>query len=203
MKNNGTDRPTGTELFVPWRQTRGLREVQLLIHTIGTPTSVVGTVRRAITELDASLPIAGVRTMEEAVAQSRSRPRFLSVLLTFFTVVAVLLAGIGVYGVISYSVARRSNEIGIRMALGADSARIIRMVLRQGVMLATAGVLVGVVAAVWLTRFLKTLLFGIQPLDLPTFAATIALLFALTMLACWMPARRATRIDPAAVLREE
>ncbi|MBV8730492.1 MAG: ABC transporter permease, partial [Acidobacteriia bacterium] len=138
MKNNGTDRPTGTELFVPWRQTRGLREVQLLIHTIGTPTSVVGTVRRAITELDASLPISGVRTMEQAVAQSRSRPRFLSVLLTFFTVVAVVLAGIGVYGVISYSVARRSNEIGIRMAMGADGPRIIRMVLRQGVMLGTA-----------------------------------------------------------------
>jgi putative ABC transport system permease protein len=203
MRNNGTDSPTGTELFLPWRQARGLREVQLLIHTAGAPTTVVGTVRRAMAELDPSLPIAAVRTMEEAVAQSRSRPRFLSVLLTFFTMVAVALAGIGVYGVISYSVARRSNEIGIRMAMGADAPRILRMVLRQGVMLGAAGVVIGVGAAVWLTRFLKTLLFGIQPLDAPTYAATIALLFGLTILACWMPARRATHIDPAAVLREE
>jgi len=203
IKNNGTDQPTGTELFVPWRQARGLREVQLLIHTVGAPTSVVGAVRRTIAELDTSLPITAVRTMEEVVAQSQSRPRFLSVLLTFFTVVAVALAGIGVYGVISFSVARRSNEIGIRMAMGADSARILRMVLQQGVILGAAGVVIGVGTAVWLTRFLKTLLFGIQPLDALTFAGTIALLFALTLLACWMPARRATRVDPAAVLRDE
>jgi putative ABC transport system permease protein len=125
------------------------------------------------------------------------------VLLTFFTLVAVALAAIGVYGVISYSVARRSTEIGIRIAMGADPARILRMVLRQGIVLGVAGVAIGVASAVWLTRFLKTLLYGIQPLDAPTFVTTVALLFALTLMATWIPAQRATRVDPAVALRDE
>jgi predicted permease len=203
IKNNGTDQPTGTELFVPWRQIQGIRNIQLLVQTAGAPMSVAAEVRRAIAGMDPTLPIAGVRTMEEVVAQSQSRPRFLSVLLTFFTLVAVSLAAIGVYGVISYSVARRSTEIGIRMAMGADSARILRMVLKQGVMLGGVGVAIGLGAAVWLTRFMKTLLFGIEPLDAPTFTATVVLLFALTLLASWTPARRATRVDPAVALRDE
>jgi putative ABC transport system permease protein len=105
--------------------------------------------------------------------------------------------------VISYSVARRSTEIGIRIAMGADPARILRMVLRQGIVLGVAGVAIGVASAVWLTRFLKTLLYGIQPLDAPTFVTTVALLFALTLMATWIPAQRATRVDPAVALRDE
>jgi putative ABC transport system permease protein len=203
LKNAGTDQPTGTEFFAPWRQAQGIRNVQVVIRTAGPPMAVAGAVRGAIGSMDATLPIAAVRTMEEVVAQSQSRPRFLSVLLTFFTVVAVTLAAIGVYGVISYAVTRRSTEIGIRMALGADGARILRMVLKQGLALGTAGVVIGVASAMWLTRFLKTLLFGIEPLDAPTFGVTIALLFALTLLATWRPAHRATRIDPAVALRDE
>jgi predicted permease len=203
IKNGGTDRPTGTELFVPWRQAQGIRNIQVLLRTAGAPMSTAGAVRRTIAELDPSLPVAALRSMEEVVAQSQSRPRFLSVLLTFFTLVAVALAGIGVYGVISYSVARRSTEIGIRMALGADSPRILRMVLRQGVVLGGAGVVIGLGAALWLTRFIKTLLFGIEPLDVPTFTVTVVLLFALTLFASWVPARRATRVDPAIALRDE
>jgi putative ABC transport system permease protein len=100
-------------------------------------------------------------------------------------------------------VTRRSTEIGIRMAMGADAARILRMVLKQGLVLGGAGVVIGVAAAAWLTRFLKTLLFQIQPLDVPTFTSTVVLLFALTLLASWIPARRATRVDPAVALRDE
>ncbi len=203
IKNGGTDRPTGTELFVPWRQVQGVRNVQFLIRTAAAPMAIAGTVRSAIAEIDPGLPVAGVRTMDEVVAQSQSRPRFLSVLLTFFTLIAVSLAVIGVYGVISYSVARRSTEIGIRMAIGADSARILRMVLKQGFVLGAIGVAIGVGAAVWLTRFLKALLFAIEPLDAPTFAATVVMLFVLTLLATWLPARRATRINPAVALRDE
>jgi putative ABC transport system permease protein len=204
IKNNGTDAPTGTELFVPRRQMQSFfYNMQLLLRTSGDPMSVLGAVRRTLADLDPTIPIAGVRTMDEVVAQSRSRPRFLSVLLAFFTLVAVCLAAIGVYGVISYSVARRSTEIGIRMAMGADAGRILRMVLKQGFVLGGAGVVIGVAAAVWLTRFLKTLLFQIQPLDVPTFTTTVVLLFALTLLASWMPARRATRVDPAVALRDE
>jgi putative ABC transport system permease protein len=203
IKNNGTDRPTGTELFIPRAQARGLREIQLLIHTAGAPNFLLPAVRRVVAEVDPSLPIAGVRTMDDVVAQSRSRPRFLAVLLTFFTLVAVGLAAIGIYGVISYSVTRRSMEIGIRMAMGADGGRILRMVLRQGAVLGGVGVVIGVGAAVGLTRFLKTLLFAIQPLDFPTFLASVGLIFALSLVASWVPARRATRVDPALALRDE
>jgi putative ABC transport system permease protein len=151
--------------------------------------------------MDPSLPIAAVRTMEEVVSQSQSRPRFLSVLLTFFTAVALALAAIGVYGVISYSVARRTGEIGIRMALGADGGRILFMVLKQGALLGAVGIGVGVGVAVSLTRFLRSILFAVEPLDVPTFASTIVVLFAITLLASWIPARRATRIDPTVALR--
>jgi len=203
IKNGGTDKPTGTELFIPWRQGQGLRTIEILLRTAGAPMGMAGTVRAVIGRMDPSLPIAAVRTMDDVVAESRSRPRFLSVLLTFFTLVAVALAAIGVYGVISYSVARRSTEIGIRMAMGAEPARILRMVLQQGIVLGAAGVTIGVASAVWLTRFLKTLLFGIQPLDAPTFVTTVVLLFALTLMASWIPARRATRVDPSVALRDE
>jgi putative ABC transport system permease protein len=157
--------------------------------------------RAAIAQIDPTLPVAAVRTMQEVVSQSQSRPRFLSVLLTFFTTVALALAAIGVYGVISYSVARRTSEIGIRMAIGADSGRILRMVLKQGALLGAAGVIIGVGSAIWLTRFIKSILFAIEPLDVPTFAATVLALFGLTLLASWIPARRATRIDPTVALR--
>jgi predicted permease len=201
IKNGGYDKPAGTELFVPWRQGRGIRTAQLVIRTAGDPMSVTSAVRRLIGELDPSLPVTGVRSMLDVVALSQSRPRFLSVLLTFFTAIAVGLAAIGVYGVISYWVARRTSEIGIRMAIGADRARILRMVLKEGVALGAAGVLIGLGAAVWLTRFLKTVLFGIDPLDMRTMVVTVALLFALTMMASWIPARRATQVDPSVALR--
>jgi predicted permease len=207
IKNGGTDQPTGTELFVPWRQNGPFtgvdarRTVQVMARTAGAPLATVSAVRAAIAQLDPSLPVAAVRSMEEVVSQSRSRPRFLSVLLTFFTTVALALAAIGVYGVISYSVARRTGEIGIRMALGADGGRILIMVLKQGALLGAVGIGVGVGVAVSLTRFLRSILFAVEPLDVPTFAGTIVALFAVTLLASWIPARRATRIDPTVALR--
>ncbi|HET8550518.1 MAG TPA: ABC transporter permease [Bryobacteraceae bacterium] len=205
LKNGGTDKPTGTEFFIPYRQAGGgsIRVLQVLLRTAAAPAASANAIRAAARELDASLPVANVRTMDDVVAAARSRPRFLSVLLSFFTLVAVGLAAIGVYGVISYSVARRTTEFGIRMAIGADSPRILRMVMRQGVLMGGAGVLVGIAAALWLTRFMKAMLFGIQPLDLPTFAGTVVLLLAITLLASWRPARRATRVDPAVALRYE
>jgi putative ABC transport system permease protein len=201
IKNGGADQPTGTELFMPWRQVNGMRLVQVLLHTERAPESVVSAARTVIAQLDPTLPVTAIRTMDEVVSQSQSRPRFLSVLLTFFTTVALALAAIGVYGVISYSVARRTAEFGIRMAVGADRSRILRMVLNQAALLGLIGVTVGVIAAFWLTRFMKSILFATEPLDLPTFAATAAMLFIVTLLASWLPARRATRIDPNIALR--
>jgi putative ABC transport system permease protein len=203
VKNGGADRPTGTELFLPWRQTVPVRAAEVVLQTTGPPLAMAGSVRAAIAQLDSTLPVSAVRAMQKVVSESESRPRFLSVLLTFFTVVALMLAGIGVYGVISYSVARRTNEFGIRMAIGADRGRILRMVVAQGALLGLIGVTIGVGAAVWLTRFLKSFLFAIEPLDIPTLGATIALLFALTLLSSWIPARRATLIDPTVALRYE
>ena len=203
IKNGGADQPTGTEVFFPWRQAIPLRGVQIVLHTKGPPLAMAGSVRSAIAQLDGSLPVAAVRTLQEVVSESQSRPRFLSVLLTFFTIVAVTLAAIGVYGVISYSVARRTNEFGIRLAIGADRSHILGMVLKQGALLAVAGVTIGVGVAVWLTRFLKSFLFAIEPLDMPTFGATVILLLGATLLASWIPALRATRIDPTVALRYE
>src|SRR5262249_1496801 len=201
MKNGGTDQPTGTEAFMPWRQLNGMRLVQVVLRTARAPESVASAARTTIAQLDPTLPVAAVRSMDEVVSQSQSRPRFLSVLLTFFTTVALALAAIGVYGVISYSVARRTAEFGIRMAVGADTSRILRMVLNQAALLGLIGVGIGVIAAFWLTRFMKSVLFATEPLDLPTFAATAAMLFVVTLLASWLPARRATRIDPNIALR--
>jgi putative ABC transport system permease protein len=203
IKNAGTDKPTGTELFIPWRQATPIRVAQIVIRTQGAPLSMANSVRSAIAQLDSSLPVAAVRSMDQVVSESRSRPRFLSVLLTFFTVVALALAAIGVYGVISYSVAQRTAEIGIRIAIGADSGRILAMVLKQGVILGLIGIATGVGTAIWLTRFMKAILFAIEPLDIPTFAGTVALLLAMTLLASWIPARRATRVDPIRALRFE
>jgi putative ABC transport system permease protein len=157
--------------------------------------------RTAIAQLDPTLPVTAIRSMDEVVSQSHSRPRFLSVLLTFFTTVALSLAAIGVYGVISYSVARRTAEFGIRMAIGADRSRILRMVLNQAALMGLIGIAIGIITAFWLTRFLKSVLFATEPLDMPTFAATAATLFVVTLLASWLPARRATRIDPNVALR--
>ena len=201
VKNNGADKPTGTELFFPWRQAAPVRDVQIVLRTAGAPLSVAATARAAISQLDSTLPITGVRTMEDVVSQARSRPRFLSVLLTFFTCVALALAAIGVYGVISYSVTRRTTEIGIRLAIGANTGHILKMVLFQGAILGTIGVAIGVLSAAWLTRYLKSFLFAIQPLDVPTFAVTVLMLLAVTLLATWIPAHRATRIAPTEALR--
>src|SRR5262249_25157461 len=147
--------------------------------------------------------IAQLRSMEEVMSAARSRPRFLTLLLTLFSSIALLLAALGIYGVISYSVAQRTNEIGIRMALGAQSADVLRLVGSFGLRLALAGILIGALGAFALTRTLSGLLFGVSSMDATTFAAMAATLFAVTLLACYIPARRASRVDPLIALRYE
>ena len=175
----------------------------LVIRSGGDPSALAGEARRAIWSVASDVPVYEVAPLVDLVQRSVGPRRFVMVLLELFGAVALLMTAIGVYGVISYSVARRTTEFGIRMAIGADSRRILRMVMRQGVLLGGTGVLVGVLAALWLTRFMKAILFGIQPLDVPTFAGTVVLLLAVTLLASWRPARRATRVDPAVALRYE
>jgi ABC-type antimicrobial peptide transport system permease subunit len=202
MKNAGLDRPAGTELFIAFPQSPA-RAAYLVVRTKGDPMSMVSAIRNEIRGLDRALPISQLRSMDEVMASARSRPRFLTLLLTMFSSVSLLLAALGIYGVISYSVAQRTNEIGIRMALGAQSFDVVRLVGVTGIRLAVAGILIGALGAFALTRTLSPLLFGVSSVDAATFAAMAAMLFAVTLLACYIPARRASRVDPLIALRYE
>ncbi|HME99684.1 MAG TPA: ABC transporter permease [Terriglobia bacterium] len=207
VKNGGIDKPAGTELYFSMTQLAGtpfaLRNGFLTVKTKGDPMSIVGAIRSEVRSLDPSLPIANVRSMDNIMATSQSRPRFLTLLLSVFSATAMILAAVGLYGVISYSVAQRTNEFGIRVALGAKPHQVLVGVLRQGVLMAIIGVIFGVAAAAALTRFLRELLFEMNSLDPLTFAAMTLLLFGVTIFACYWPARRATKVDPMAALRYE
>jgi putative ABC transport system permease protein len=204
IKNAGIDRATGTELFVPYQQypfTFG--NGYLAIKTQGDPLGMVRPVQAQVHALDTSLPVSSIRLLEDVLNADRSRPRFLTMLLTLFSALSLVLAALGIYGVISYAVAQRTSEIGIRMALGAQTGDVLRMIGRTGLRLALAGTAAGAVGAFALTRFLSGLLFGVSSMDVVTFLAMAALLIAVTLLACYVPARRASRVDPLIALRYE
>jgi putative ABC transport system permease protein len=205
VKNAGVDHPTGTELYFPHLQAGGnaLRAAYLVIRTNSQASALAGPARAAIRALDPSLPVNKVRELEDVIASVQSRPRFLAVLLTMFATAALVLASIGIYGVISYSVAQRTSEFGIRIAMGAVSSDVLRIVLRQGLSIAAVGLVLGFAGAFSLTRFLTGVLFGVSTVDPGTFVAMAVLMAAVAMLACYIPARRATRVDPATALRHE
>jgi putative ABC transport system permease protein len=205
VKNAGLDRPAGTEIYLPYRQAQasGFRSMYAVIRGRGDPRPMAGSVRRVLNRLDPALPIAQVRLMDDVMSAAQSRPRFLTLLLGLFSGVALAIATVGIYGVISYSVARRSKEFGLRMALGAQSSDVLSLVMKQGAMLALLGVGVGLVAAFALTRLMSTLLFGVTPTDPVTFASVSIILAGVALAACYIPARRATRVDPIQTLRYE
>jgi putative ABC transport system permease protein len=174
-----------------------------VVRTEQDPLSLVSTVRRAVQAIDPELPLADVMTMEEVVDATLARPRTVAVLLTAFAIMALVLAGVGVYGVMAYSVAQRTQEIGVRMALGATPQAVFRMVLGQALRLITMGVVAGLMAAAGLTRLLETLLYETEPLDVATFAGTVIVLIAVATLASYVPARRGTRVAPVEALRAE
>jgi predicted permease len=173
------------------------------VRTSGDPRGAVATVRGQIQALDRNLAITNVQTIEEVLNQGLWAPRMAALLLTLFGVIALVLAGIGVYGVLSYSVTQQTREIGIRMALGARPAEVLRWVVSQGFRLAAAGLLVGLIAGLILMRFVASLLFGISAHDPITFGAVILILGVVAFLACYVPARRASRVSPLVALRYE
>ena len=192
--------PPYATMYFPTRQAG--RE-NLVIRTQGDPLNIAGSVRKEIRALDPDQPVAAVRPMTEWVHSSVATPRYRTTLLTLFAVLAMILAATGIYGVMSYSVAQRTHEIGVRMALGARQFDVLKLVVRQGMLLALIGVVVGLGGAYALTRVMSSLLFGITERDPLTFGVVAALLMAVAFLACFVPARRATKVDPLTALRYE
>jgi putative ABC transport system permease protein len=175
----------------------------LVIRTHGERASIASAARNVIQTLDGEQPVADIRTMQSLLADSVARARFNTLLLTVFAVVALILAAVGIYGVMSYAVTQRTHELGLRMALGAQTSHLLSLIVRQGMVMAAAGVGIGLAAAFALTRILGTLLYGISATDPLTFLAIASLLTAVALLACYLPARRATRVDPMVALRYE
>jgi putative ABC transport system permease protein len=175
----------------------------LVLRTAGDPARLARAVRQRIWSIDKDQPVEDVRIMEERIAGYAAPRRFYTLLLGTFAGLAVALAAVGIYGVISYSVSQRHHEIGIRVALGAERRDVLRLVVGKGMILALIGVSVGLIAALGLTRFLANLLYGVKSTDPATFIAVAALLMTTALLASYLPARRATRVDPMVALRYE
>ncbi|MGC1618838.1 MAG: ABC transporter permease, partial [Candidatus Acidiferrum sp.] len=208
VKNAGLDRPAGTELYLPFRQTAAVNEGISSMYAVlrpqgGDPRALAGAVREQLNEMDPTLPLADVRLMEDVLSRAQARPRFLTLLLSLFSVVALAIATVGIYGVVSYSVARRTKEFGLRLVLGAQSGDVLGLVMKQGAGMIAVGVAFGLVLALFFTRLMASLLFGVASTDLATFASVTALLFGVALAACYIPARRATRVDPIQTLRYE
>jgi hypothetical protein len=219
VRNTSPDREATAEIFVEYRHLLALQQrwgdstqkqeqmaigfLSFAIRTKGNPAAAAPIVSRIVRAVDSSVGIDAMIPMERLVASSVARPRFYAVLLGVFAGVAGLLAAIGIYGVLAYAVVQRTREIGIRMALGAPRAKVLLLVLRGGALLATAGIVLGLAGAAAMTRWLQSMLFGVAPLDPATFAAVSLAFGAVAALASYLPARRATNVDPMVALRSE
>jgi ABC-type antimicrobial peptide transport system permease subunit len=177
--------------------------MSLAIRTASEPSAIAAAVQKQVLALDPDQPIYGVRTLQQLVSQSVARRRLSMSLLSLFAALALLLASVGLYGVLSYLVTQRSHEIGIRMALGATRGRVLRLVFGQSLSLTLIGIVSGLAGALAVTRLLSTLLFDVKATDPVTFGLTVPVLMAVAMLATIVPARRATRVDPINALRQE
>jgi putative ABC transport system permease protein len=199
------------EVFLPYLQTQRYLErpdtpysyMTLVVRTDGDAAGLAPSLRGVVASMNPGVPVSQVQTMEDVVAQSTASPRFYLLLLGAFAAVAVLLAAVGIHGVMSYAVSRRTNEIGVRMALGATPGEVLRLVVGQGMVLALIGAVAGVVGALGLTRLMSGLLYGVRPSDPATFAAVCLFLGAVALAASYFPARQASRIDPLTALRHD
>jgi predicted permease len=201
VKTSGLDTDDRGELYTPYDQ-RSWPNMALLVRTSGDPMLISNAVRKQIAQLDPDLPLTAIRTLEEIVAESFGRRRLTLWLFGSFAATALVLAAIGIYGLLAYSVEQRRQEMGIRQALGAGQRDILALVLRQGLGLALAGVVIGVTGAAALTRLLSTLLFHVSPTDPATFAAVAILFVAVAAMASYLPARRALDVDPLVAMRD-
>jgi putative ABC transport system permease protein len=173
------------------------------VRTAGDPLTLAEPVRRIIREMDPAQPVADIRTMDQIVGQTFARQRFAALLLAGFSITALVLAAVGIYGVLAYAVSERTREVGIRIAVGADNARIVALILGSGARMIAAGMAAGILGALGLSYFLKTLLFGVGARDPLTFVAVPLVLMGVALMAAWIPAWRASKIDPLRALRAQ
>jgi predicted permease len=189
------------QMYYPYEQVISLAPNALVVRTRVDPLSLGATVRNVIWSIDKDQPVSNIRSMEEIVSNSVGRQRFSTMLLGIFAALALVLASVGIYGVMSYSVAQRTREIGIRMALGAQRNDVLKMMVKQGLQLVGIGVVIGLAAAFALTRVMSSLLFGVSATDPLTFISISAVLLVVALLASYVPAMRAMKVDPMEALR--
>ena len=197
-----TDAAAQPEMYFPYMQ-RSRHEMSLVLRSHLAPAALERTIRGELRAIDAEQPLYAVQTMEEVMSGVLSQPRSTTSIVAFLSAAALLLAAIGIYGVLSFGVAQRSREIGIRLALGARTGQIRALVVGQSMKLVTAGIAIGIPASLGLARFFSTLLFGITPADPVTMGAVVAIVLAVGWMAAYLPARHATRIDPVRALRSQ
>ncbi|MGH9908558.1 MAG: ABC transporter permease, partial [Pyrinomonadaceae bacterium] len=206
VRQMGLDLPVKAEMYLPFQQVNNqpwFAPRDLVIRTSSNPKGIVGAIRQAVREVDPNQPISNVATMEEVLGEEMAQRRLGMILLVSFAVLALLLASLGIYGVLAYFVAQHTKEIGVRLALGATQVVILRLVLGRGMRLTLLGVTLGLAASFALTRLMTSLLFGVKALDPLTFATVPLLLAAVALLACYLPARKAMKVDPLTALRYE
>ncbi|MEO7725499.1 MAG: FtsX-like permease family protein, partial [Chthoniobacterales bacterium] len=192
----------GAQIYVPHAQDTNWNFIAMVIRTAGDPAALAPALRREVLALDKDQPVYNVRVMDEVVANSIGAQRFSMQLFAVFAIAALLLAAVGIYGVMAYSVTQQTREIGIRMALGAQKSDVLTMIIRQGMTLALVGLIAGMIGALALTRLLASLLFGVAASDPATFATLSLLLLLVAFLACYLPARRAAKMNPVAALAQ-
>jgi len=205
-KNAGMDKPAGPELYMQVRQVANDflgGNMSFVVRTSSESASLEGSIRSVVRELDPSLPVYSLQSMNEVVSKSMVQPRFLALLLATFSAIALFLAAIGIYGVMAYSVAQRTQEIGVRMALGAQPLHVLRLVFGQSLQMLLIGTVIGLAGAFALTRLMRTLLFEVTATDPLTYVSVVGLLTVVALVACYVPARRAAKVVPLIALRYE
>jgi putative ABC transport system permease protein len=202
VKSSGLQAASEPTYYVPSAQAP-LQDMTVLVRTTSDPNSIVPALRRVVLSIDPNQPISNISTLERVVSDSIARPRLNMLLMGLFGAVAMLLAAVGIYGLLSYTVTQRTQEMGIRMALGAQVSDVLKLVLRQGMTLALIGEAVGLLGAFALTRVIQGLLFGVTPTDATIFISVVGVLSTIALFACYLPARRAAKVDPLIALRYE
>ena len=202
VRDSALSQKPGPMMYVPFAQ-EPLYGGEIVVRSSMNASSVAAGVRRAVQSIDKNLPVTDIERFPDAVGASVAQERFRTLLLSSFSAIALLLAAVGIFGVISYAASQRTHEIGIRMALGAQPHDVLRLILAQGAKLALLGLAIGIFAALLLTRLMASLLYNVSATDPVTFAAVAILLTTVAMLACYIPARHAMRVDPMVALRYE